>query len=289
MYNRAKTVVSSLAGVTAQNTVANNTTSQAIYGIKEGSIEGWVDTAGAGRRPDALRDYLLLWQAYPQTSIQFGQGGRAVRVEMTGFYKTLDWENIRDTGVAAVAQNTLISTIMGALGNGATFFDNTDTSQISANAITSNEQTIRGETAWQQIIKWTESGDGTNRWIAGITSTNPNTGKRSLYYKQANIDTVYTVRISDGGRVRNPFGGLVRPWTVRPDGVVRINDLMNWWNGDGDDPREFYIEVVEYRAEEQNAALYGADDPRMEAVIQAKRFAKMHGSVFGPPVRVTSQ
>lgn len=288
MFNRVKTVQNSLTAVTSQTAAVDTADSQAIYGIKEGSLEVWTDIAGAGRRPDTLRDHILAWQSWPQSSLTFNAAGRVVRIEIIGFYHTLDWENIRDTGVAATAQNTLVSTIIGALGNGATFFDNTDTSQITANAITSNEQTIRGETAWQQIVKWTESGDATNHFIAGITPTNP-TGTRALYYRAANTDIAYTAKSKDDTRVRNAYGGFIKAWNVVPDKTLRVNDILVGWNSLGDDPREIYIESVNYDAESQQVALAAADDITTDGVIQAKRFSKMHGSRFGPPVRVTSQ
>lgn len=286
MFNRAKVVANNTGGTSTQGTAANNTDSQAIYGIKEGSIEAWTEP-NTSTRFTSIRDFILAWQAYPQSSLTFNPAGKIVRIEMIGIYHTLEWENIRDTGVTNIAQNTLVSTIIGALGNGTTFFDNADTSQIEANADTATEQTTRGETAWQQIMKWTEAGDGTNRWVAGITPTDPNTGTRVLYYRQANTAIEYTANARDGARIRNQFGGLVNAWDVKPDRSLRVNDILIGWNGIGDDPREIYIESVNYDAESGQVALASADDITTDGVIQAKRFAKMHGSRFGPPVRVS--
>lgn len=290
MFNRVKGLSASATAVTQQTAASNDTDSQAIYGIKEGSQEQWFDSpAAAGRRTQALIDFMIAWQAFPQSSLAFNPAGKIVRLEMQGMYHTLDWENVRDTGVTLIAQNTLVSTIIGAIGNGTTFFDNADTSQIDANAITANEQTIRGETVWQQIMKWTESGDGTNRYIAGITPTDPNTGTRVAYYRQANTAIEYTANARDGARIRNQFGGIVNAWNVVPDRSLRVNDILIGWNSIGDDPREIYIESVNYDAESQQVALASADDITTDGVIQAKRFSKMLGSRFGPPVRVTSQ
>lgn len=287
MFNRIKVTSNRTTTATVQTAVANNTDSQAIYGIKEGSLEAWLEPETSGR-PNALRDQIIDFQSFPQSSLTFNPAGRMLRVEMVGIWQTLDWENIRDTGVANIAQGTLVSTIVGALGNAATFFDNTDTSQISANAITATEETKRGETALQQITKWTESGDGTDKIIAGITPTNPNTGTRVLYYRAANTDIEYIAYARDGARIRNQFGSLVNAWNVQPDRSLRVNDILVGWNGIGDDPREIYIESVQYDAESGRVALAGADDTTTDGIIQAKRFSKMHGSRFGPPVRAWS-
>lgn len=287
MFNRVKGVWNGVTGVTAQGTAGNTTASQDLYGIKEGSIELGTEGAAATRHT-AIQSFMLAWQAYPQSSLSINPAGRVVRIEMKGIYHTLDWENVRDTGTTNIVQNTLISTLIGALSNGATFFDNTDISQIESNAITAIEETVRGETAWQQITKWTESGDGTNRYIAGMTPTNPNTNTRALYYRQANTDIEYICNTRDGARIRNKFGGLVNAWNVLPDRSLRVNDILVGWNGIGDDPREIYIESVQYDAESGRVSLTSADDITADGIIQAKRFAKMHGTRFGPEVRQTS-
>lgn len=286
MFNRVKVVYSSSVS-NSQTAVNDNTASQAIYGIKEGSVEGISDAAGA-TRTTTLRDFYLNWQGYPQTSMQFNTGGRIVRLELIGIYHTLEWENVRDTGTTSRQPNTIITDLLGTIGNAATFFNNADTSQVTANAaFTGSENTVRGETAWQMILKFTEPGDGTNRWIAGITPTNPNTGTRVLYYRQANDAIEYICYARDGARIRNQYGGLVNAWNVLPDRSLRVNDILVGWNGIGDDPREIYIESVNYDAESQLVAIQGADDISTDGIIQAKRFAKMLGTRFGAPPRVT--
>jgi len=286
MFNRSTTTYTGQGTNNVQTPAVNTTDSQAIYGIKHGNLELVFDTT-TSTRDTTIRDFVLAWQSWPQSSLQFSEAGRMVRVEMLGMYHTLDKENIRVTGVVDRTLTTLITNLIGALGNGATFFDNTITSLIETNTITSNENTTRGETAWQQVMKWAETGDGTNRWIAGITPTDPNTGLRAFYFRDANTAVEYTANARDGARIRNQFGGLVNAWNVLPDRTLRVNDILVGWNGMGDDPREIYIESVNYDAESQRVALTAADDVTTDGVIQAKRFAKMSGSRFGHPPRMT--
>lgn len=284
MFNRALTTTAD-GTVRTQSTVGNTTASQAIYGIKQGSVEGYYDTAAATRR-NALRDFLIAHQAWPQSSLSLNAGGRMVRVEMVGFYHTLEWESpVISTGGNS-NPNVIITGVLSALGNGTTFFDNSVTSFVNTNtAFTINNNALRAETAWQFIVKATEPGDGADRWLAGILPTDPNTGKRYLYYREANSAIEYTAYARDGARIRNLYGGLVKPWDVRPDRSLRVNDILVGWSGQGDDPREIYIEAVDYDAETQRVALASADDITTDGIIQAKRFAKLHGTRFGPEPR----
>jgi len=54
-------------------------------------------------------------------------------------YHTLEWEVWRNATSSAVQLSTLLTTILGALGNGTTFFDNTITSGITTNTLTLNQ------------------------------------------------------------------------------------------------------------------------------------------------------
>lgn len=293
MLNKVRTTRTYSATSTIIPTVSSGSSlaaSQAVYGIKEGNLDmnPHPGASGSSGQADTLEALALALQAWPQTSVTLRGGGNLniVSLEMVGFQYTLEWETYQQAGSLSRAPNTIITTdILPALANGATFFDNTDFSEIDSNAAYTTQRISRtGSTAWQFIQSLTEPGDGVDRWVAGITPTD-NRGNRRLYYRLSNTDIEYTARADQGLRSFNQWGKYVPPWRVRPDAGIRINDVLTAWNGQGDDPRETYIESVQYDAESQAVYWQGIDDITVEGAFQLKRYFKTHGTRFGANVR----
>lgn len=292
LYNRTKVTYSLPASTTIpqQTAAADTTASQDSYGIKEGSIEGFaVDAISAvATHKNILRDMILSISAWPQASTVVNGGGMIVlSLEFAGFYHTLEWENFSITGTSVNQPNTNIRTyIIPNLANGTTFFDNTDLTLIQSNSaytITGNER--QGKTAWQKILELTEPGDGTNRWIAGITPTFFGTNTRKFYYQPANTNIEYVARLDEGLRIRSLYGALIKPWYVRPDRSIRLADVLTGWAGRGDDPRESYLEVVNYDGERQEVSWSSSDDISTEGAFNLRKLYKTYDKRIGPQVR----
>lgn len=291
MFNRVKvTWKDTQTPATNQSTATNNTDSQAIYGIKEGSIDGLSEQGTSTQRADSITDLLVALQAFPLSSMSEGGGANILRLEMLGFYHTLEWENLRSTSNTARNPHTYFNTtLLPGLANGTTFFDNTDFSQIDTNtAWSSPERSSMGETVWQQVQKFTEPGDGVDRWIAGITPTGVNTGERLFYYRESNTTIEYTARVRDGMRIRNLYGGIVPPYLVRPDRGLRLTDVLVGWNSQGLDPRELYVSVVRYDGERQVATVQGADDISIDGAFRLRQLYKPYGVRFGAVPRTSN-
>lgn len=275
----------SASTTSAQSTFALNTDSIAQYGAKQGSIEAGIEY-NAVSRIAIIRDVLLAHQGWPQSSASFGGSVGIVSVEMQGFYHTLEWENVANTGTTVRNPHTLVTNIISNLTN-ANFLDRTDTTEIVSNTSFTTAETVRdGETVWQAMQKWTEPGDGVDRWITGVSPATFNRSTRRVYYRMFNANVEYIARVRDGMRVRNLYGGLVRPWAVKPDRGIRLTDALVGWNGMGDDPREFYIDGVQYDAETQQVTLQSVDDPGVEGAFQLNRYYQQRGRPFGSPIRL---
>lgn len=288
MWNRVAVVTDSFAaGTPVQTAYHDETDSQAQYGVKAGIADGYADRVTISAQLDAIRSLVISQNAWPLTSIRQGGGNaNTVRIECKGFYHTLKWENVYKSSSAAIAINTKITNILAGLANGTTFFDNTETQYIDTNvAFTINDDNRIGRSAWQELQTIQGGGDGSAYWVMGITRTNALLGTRALYYRAGRTDVYYTARLSDGLRVRNLYGGLVRPWSVEPDRAIRVQDLMVGWSGRGLDPRETYIEAVRYNADKQEVSWTGADDLYMQGAFQLHRFYKVHDTIFGAPPR----
>jgi hypothetical protein len=270
----------------AASSSVKSTYSQSLYGIKEEKVDLGLMTGGTGAT--VLRDTVLAQKALPKSSIVPGSGsGGMLHIEFLGFYHTLMWENYRDNATAVAPQlGVLVDTIIAGLINGTTFFNNADTSLTIANTNTINQQVAKGETAWDILTKIQEMGNTTNYFVIGITPTDFQLGTRRFYYRVASTDIVYTARQSDGLRIRNLYGQLVPPWTVRPDAGVRVSDMLIGWNGIGDNPAETYITKIDYDANQQTAIYSGDDDISIEGAFNYRRFNKSYGKRNGQQRRV---
>lgn len=291
LYNRVQINHSPGGANTPVNSTAtNNTDSQAVYGIKQGVIDAKIQyTANGSTLPNALRDLVITQTAWPRISTTFGAGNMVLlSLELVGFYHTLEWEIYASATNTAAGASTIISEVVTNLANGTTFFDNADTSGIATNAAFNQNRISRnGQTAWQfmQAIQETGDGSGGNYYVMGIEPTSFNAGDRRFYYRAANASVEYTVRLTDGMKIRNLYGGYVHPWRVVPDRGIRLQDVLVGWNGLGDDPREAYIELVEYDAESQSVSWTTSDNIEMEGAFQLRRMFKAHNERFGAPVR----
>lgn len=284
VYTQAATSNDITQGAAATATT-KSTYSQSLYGIKQEQIDLGLMTAATGAT--VLRDTVLAQKALPKSSIiPGGNGGGLLHIELLGFYHTLMWEDFRQTTAGSVQLGNFVDTIIGGILNGTTFFDNADTSLTIANTNTTNQQTMKAETVWDVLKKIQETGNTTNYFVIGISPTDFQTGTRRFYYQQASSDIKYTARQSDGLRIRNLYGQIVPPWTVRPDAGIRVSDMLIGWNGVGDNPTETYIMKIDYDANQQSVVYAGDDDISAEGAFNFRRFNKAHGKRFGQDRRL---
>lgn len=304
MANRVNVVYSETAGGTTQQTaVVNNAASQAIYGVKEMTIDGVVNYGADVTHKNALRNTILAIQAWPQISTASGSsGGETLELEIRGLqYMAWDWQNYRNTAagtdnadlaIMRVALRTDVSAPTNApyiylTGSGG--FTGAFTELIQANAaFVYSRQSEGGNTYLQYIQAVAEGGDGTNRWIYGITAPNPNTGIRRVYYRPMNAVVSYQANaLLDTGRLRDTSGAIVPGWLVTPDAGIQIMDVLVGYNQSGDDPRIGYIESIDYDGETGLVSFQTGDNITMEGILQKDRYYKPQNAVrrFGAAPR----
>lgn len=275
---------SNVSPATTQSAVAQNTTSQSIYGIKEEQIDLGLMLAGTG--VTLMRDTVLAQKAYPKSSILPGNGGGLLHIEFLGFYHTLEWENYRETGTGSIQLGSFVDTIITNLLNGTTFFNNADVTRTIANTSVIDIFTAKGGSSWDTLMKIREIANGAVYYVIGVSPTDFQTGTRRFYYEQASSDIVYTARQADGLRIRNLYGQLVPPWTVQPNAGVRVSDMLIGWDGVGDHPAETYISKIDYDANRQQVIYSGDDDVSIVGVFNYQRFNKSYGKRNGQQRRV---
>lgn len=271
----------------------SNTESQAIYGIKDGLFDAQFNNSSSTStsHKEAIRDRILNVQAWPKpsTSLSSGSSQPIVRLEMLGFYHTLNWDICtRSKTTNDDPDDEIIAMLASSsqLSNQDTFFDNADTTEIEENT---GFAFPRGAEHGVPLLDYfkgiLDGGDAINRWILGITPTSFNRGTRRFYYRQANTTVEYTTRVREPGTIYNLYGRKIPPWRVKPDRGIRLQDALIGWNLQGDDPREFYIEKVEYDGERQDVQLRSSDDITFEGQFQAHRWTRQVGLAYGQPPR----
>lgn len=288
MANRVSCIFTGATNTAGQTTIADNTNSQGIFGIKQDQIEFGVDTtAGVATQRAKLRDTLLAERAFPQSSFGQAQGNSSlVHMELLGIFHTLEWE--KQFTVVTTGNNPAtakINATLAALANGATFFNNADTSQVATNAVTIPDQQ-RGMSTWELLQKIAESGDAIQYWICGINPTDPNTKTRSFYYRAGDVTITYTARQADNLRPCSLYGKIISPWNVVPDNGIRVTDLLVGYGGTiRTSPREAYIQSVQYDANSQTVQWFCADNTTARAAFMLNRGFRPSGRAFGAPLR----
>lgn len=281
MYNAAYMQYDASTGVTTLAGASTNANSIAKYGRKAAVVN--VGNHSGTTSLLETRDTLVTANGWPQKSMIAapGQANSPLRLEMIGFYHTLGWSVTTNSSATAIALNSAMSGLVAVTnGQSNVWYNNTasDYGAINTNAVTIAPASYFIITVLEAVRKVVEIGNGTNRWIFGIESTDVNLRTRRLYYRQSDYTVRYTARVRDGLRIRDLYGRLVDPATVRPDCGIRITDLTTLWNGIGDNPSETYIDSVDYDAASGRVTLVSADDPRVEGLFQIARYGKpRHG------------
>ncbi len=291
---------SASAQKTEQTAVADNTQSQALYGIKEGSIDAGVHYNNADKtHKTTLRNTLLGVRAYPQISVSAGgsSASASIEIECQGLiYFAYEWQNYKNTDTTLSSASGILNRI-GSGNAGAIYPTNLpfvvalDGSLVQSNlSFNISRESKTGQTFLQFIKSVVEAGDGTQQWVWGLTPVDPNTGTRRFYYKAASTAVVYTTQIyRDSGYVRDVYGNILNGWNVTPDAGIRINDAFLGWSlsgtGAGDDPRVGYIETIDYNGETGAVTWQTGDNITLEGVFQNDRYFKEQGRRFGATIR----
>jgi hypothetical protein len=308
------TIVYTSAGATTQSTQTNDTTSIALYGSKTMTLEmGDNGSGGTGMQID-LQSKTLAQNAYPKASFLRGSNPRIkITLECLGVYHTLKWDSyavtnttsnlawvvvavFQITGYTAPFDFTGFNSSTMATGNGSgVFYKDTDPATPSGapkyftanTAFNTTCEKRRGQTHWDKILQVTEAGDGTNDYVVGIRPTDPNTRERNPYYNPADVDVYYTTKAFGDGKIRNRSGGVVDAWTVVPNRKIRINDILQGYNGVSSlpDPREIWIRAVDYdssgRNGEGDVQWITKDDPTLTGEFQINNYVRPTDRRFG--------
>lgn len=301
MANRIMVTYTTSAGVAAQTATVNNTSSQALYGIKTGNYDADQNYQADTTQKVAISTVYLANNAYPITSQKFSGGGALLTIECLGFYWLWDWEIYTSTSAVVTDANTVFRrvTVNAAAEPPANAFEIYESSAVTgydaliqANTSFNIARTESGGKTYLQFIRQiTEAGDAANiRWTAGITPIDPNRGTRRVYYKPQSSSVEYIVRaLNEPGVIRDTYGRRVMPWDVKADKVIRVSDILTGANYSSDvqDPRVAYIDSITYNAEQQSVDYQSRDDLTNDATLGGRsRYLKAGSRLKNSRIRI---
>lgn len=301
MANRIYVTYTTSAGVAAQTAVVNNTSSQALYGIKVGNYDADQNYSADVTQKTALSVVNLAQNAWPLTSQKFASGGAILTIECLGFYWLWDWEIYTSASGVIADANTVFRrvTVNAAAEPPANAFEIYESSAttgydalIQANVTFNIARTESGGKTYLQFIKQiTEAGDAANlRWVAGITPLDNNRGTRRVYYEPQSSTVAYLTRATNQpGVITDIYGRRVMPWEVKANKLIRVTDILGMTNFPSDlqDPRVTYINTVSYNSETQSVDYQGTDDITNEATLGGrKRYKKSGSRLANSPIRI---
>lgn len=276
--NRISVQYTTSAGGTNANAFAVDADSVKLFGDKTHFYDMGDLNGAATALTDNIRDVLAERLKHPQISFARGQNADIrMEIECEGVYHTLEWEIGYSTTTTAnqawACVSVFVHTGWGAgadftgfnsstngvnTGDGVFYYDPNGASltpkHFDVTPVWShNYEKLNGESNWEKILKIAEGGDGSgNLWRVGIMPSDINdSNRRRPYYLPLNETVEYIVRAFGDGRIRDKYGGVVSPWDVTPDRMVRISDILPGYDPEqpAGDPRELYIKRIEYDAD----------------------------------------
>lgn len=294
MYNRTRvTYFDANAGTpaTAQTARSDDAVSIAQYGYREGNFDLGVHYNSANITHLTTYRNTALLRAYPQISAASSDSNQAsvIEIEMQGLmYFAFDWNNYQSTDTTLTNAGALFQRVSIGVDRSpnasfviedTTAYPTTADKLIQGNsAFQMTRESRTGQTYLQFMQSIVEGGDGTQQWVWGITPFDSNSTTRRVYYRPASTAVKYTYSaLSDAGRLRDVYGAIVNPWDVRPDAVVQVTDVLQFWSSYGDDPRLGYISSVDYDGETGTVQWQTGDNITMEGAIGTNRYFKPHG------------
>jgi len=225
MANRITVVFIDLNGAPGTTTPVNQTTSQALYGIKDrvSSLDSTNAATAIFRATILLADLAFPKSRESAQALSGSQGDVGLTLSFTGWYGTLTWlvTTFASSGTAITTTQvgSLLVTYV-AINN----FLSTSTLNIIGSGINSPQQIDPRTTYREAIEDRLKLGTGTFPLAWGIYED------RKFYVETwagAAPNTITYQGYLGDANVYDAAGGIVPPWMVRPNAINQVNDLLD--------------------------------------------------------------
>lgn len=249
MANRVRCRYTTVTGIPGVTATASDTTSQALYGIKDAAVPLPTVTATEAA---SFRDRTLDKTRYPvrrpSSTAQTGElGGVEITLTFAGWYASLDWVLTSNTSTT----NTVVSTQLGDLLTdvaAVNAFISTSTAQIATSSASAAEF-IAADTSYRAKFEaLLAQGTGSARYAWGVYEDRVFVAEA---WAGATPTTVAYYRRLGDGMLTNAIGAAIDPWDVRPNRMYQIGDLLEFdpASNEQDSAARYYVARVTFRAD----------------------------------------
>lgn len=270
MANRVNVRYTTVNGVPGSTGSTSDTTSQALYGVKD-YVESLSTTTSTGAT--ALRDRTLDKMRYPvrRPSSTFSTGDLGstdVTLHFTGWYGTLGWIVTNSSTTSTAVTSTQVGTLLTSIA-AVNPFISTSTANIAASGI-SDTQFIAPDTTVRAKIE-DLLGQGTSgpyRYAWGVYENRVFTAE--IWAGAGPTSTTYR-RVLASGNIYDSNLIVVDPWNVRPNAMVQIDDLLelNPASNEQDSAGRYYAARSTFRMDNSgiSATLEPSDSDDLTAML----------------------
>jgi hypothetical protein len=229
LANRVRCKYTTVLGTPGTTATVSDTTSQALYGIKDRVVTLNSDIAAAAANKAAV---VLADLAFPKskqaTQAMTGQQNDIqVTLAFVGWYQTLEWVVFARASTSNTAISTQIGALIGTVSPGIGAINNflsTVTSRMITLSNTATEYVAADTTYREKLEALLGQGDGANPVTWGVYED------REFYivaWAGATPATItYQERLGDSN-VYDSVGGIVAPWLVRPNAISQVVELLD--------------------------------------------------------------
>lgn len=243
------TTVPPIEGAETTTTIANDPTTQTLYGILEAVISGG-KLLDDGTTDDAvqLRETYLEEYKNPQSSEDLDLSGGAdvvIQLDLLGYVHRFQKYIYQDLTAATVQIDDKIPLVIAADPNG---LFSTDYTRIGTNPSLTSRYEDDNRNAWDVLTQEVTLGDAAyNRYTLGVYQN------QQIRYAVVPTTIAYQHAISDNDIQIEQFdsGVNVDPWDVLPARWLFLTDFLVGRGLPGsprDDPRSIFIESVHFTA-----------------------------------------
>lgn len=227
MANRVKVRYTDELGTPGSTATASDAASQGRYGTRDLvlSIGETNATTAANLRDRALAQYKNP-VAQTEGSVQTGDlGDVRVSLSFAGYYTTLDWLLTANTSTTSTSTTTQVQTLLTAYAaiNG---FVSTNYGNISSSGVSDTEYIAPDTTYRQKIEHLLQQGNSNNDRLAwGVYEDRR---MAVTVWAGASPTVIHYIRHLGEAHVRDAQGGgIVAPYTVRPDRNYRVVNAID--------------------------------------------------------------
>ena len=214
------------SGVQAATSDVTSAASIARYGTKMRAINFSTSTATAAAARAAVVLSQTAWPRSKQAGgaeTGAGGGGASITLQFRGWWHTLDWLLLSSSSTTTTQTSAQVATLLAAYNSTNAFFS-TLTAKITATGVSDTEYVESETTYAEQIPKLLASGNSSSqRVVFGVYET------RALTVEPWAGATPSTITYYESDRdqvIRDAYGNIVEPWSLRPNAMAQLVDLV---------------------------------------------------------------